>query len=256
MLIAVADAEPPDEYLTWEALLSAIQSACSDDKTVELDLTGSTLALTEESKFDYTDGGEAYKTGAPYIKKLVLPRAATSIKSTFTASLFPSLEAVSGLNVSAIPNNAFYTIPTLATVVFPAAKSIGNTAFLYCTTLTSVSLPAAETIGVQAFYGCTTLVSVSLPAAKTIGGYAFFECGALTKVNLTAVKAIEDETFYDCNVLTTITIGEDCDMKDSCIRGGFKTYYTTTKTKAAGVYTYNTGKSSWDYAPLEEEPTE
>jgi hypothetical protein len=49
-------------------------------------------------------------------------------------------------------------------------------------------------------------------------------------------------------------------VDDSSIRGNFQTYYNADNqygTKAAGVYTYNTGKSSWSYAPLPpEEPTE
>jgi hypothetical protein len=76
-------------------------------------------------------------------------------------------------------------------------------------------------------------------------------------VSLPAAQTIYTNAFSNCKILTTITIGEGCTVEDSSIRNGsFQTYYTTTKTKAAGVYTYNTGKSSWSYAPLEEEPTE
>jgi hypothetical protein len=78
-------------------------------------------------------------------------------------------------------------------------------------------------------------------------------------VSLPAAQTIYTNAFSNCKILTTITIGEGCTVDDSSIRDSFQTYYNANNQygeKAAGVYTYNTGKSSWSYAPLEEEPTE
>jgi hypothetical protein len=360
VVIAVADAETPDEFLTWEALLSAIGGT---KKAVELDLSGSTLALKETTQFYYKTGmGSNYGTGEKYIRKLVLPGAAMSIASIFKQGPFLSLAAVSGLNVSAIPNEAFYGLKTLTAVVFPAAGSIGNAAFNDCAKLTSVSLPAAGTIDDYAFNSCTKLTEVSLPVAETIGSNAFYKCASLTEVslpaateinvnafqyctvltsvslpktetiktyaflhctgltsvilpeaktieayafqyctglaevslpeagsigvggfmycydltsvslpkatlvdsaafidcfNLTSVnllkaKTVNSSAFQSCTDLSNITIGKDCDINAASIRGNFQTYYndnTGHDTKAAGVYTYNTGKSSWSYEP-------
>jgi hypothetical protein len=389
VVIAIADADSPAESgITWQNLLTEIETA---GNLVELDLSGSTLALVGEpgsEQFDYTYGGDAYQTGAKYIKNLVLPNAATSIKTTFydssisvTYTNFLSLEAVSGLNVSAIPDNAFWKL-LLAAAVFPAAKTIGTKAFISCTSLTSVSLPVATEIGYQAFHGCSSLTSVSLPKAETIGNQAFYLCTSLTSVSLPAAKTIIDFAFNNCNsltsvslpkaetignaafygcnsmievsmdeatkignnafygctsltsvslpkaetidynafygcykltgvslpkaetigtsvfynctsltsvclpaataingytfygctsltsvslpkatkidtyafaycfVLTVITIEGNCTITDNTTRDNFQTYYNDATAKAAGVYTYNTAKSSWSYTPL------
>jgi hypothetical protein len=251
VVIAVADAEPPDESdITWQNLLTAIASA---GKYVELDLSESTLALVDGNKFDYRDYENVYKTGGKFIKKLVLPRKATFIKNNFLPDTFSSLAAVSGLKVSAIPDNAFKELSTLAAVVFPVAESIGSCAFLKCYALTSLSIPAVKTITAAAFQNCYTLTSVSLPMAGTIGMSGFQNCYALTSVSLPATTLIDIAAFENCNNLTTITIKEGCTVEDYTIRGGFQTYYNANNQygeKAAGVYTYNTGKSSWSYEPL------
>jgi hypothetical protein len=277
VLISVADGSDPS--LTWQSLMLAIQTAGEANKYVELDLTGSTLALFGDAndEFDYTNSQwSAYNgTGEQYIKKLVLPSAATSIKTNampYFRNHFSSLEAASGLNISAIPENAFAWLSKLEEIVFPAAKTIGRFAFANCSALTKVSLPAATNIGDSAFTGCTNLISVSLPAAETIDNGGFNNCGSLTSVSLPAAKTIgfsafnnctslisvslpaaktigsQDGAFYNCPALTTITIGEGCDINDNYIHSGsFKTYYNTM-LQAAGVYTYS--GSSWSYAEL------
>jgi hypothetical protein len=278
VLIAVAGGVQPNDgitSLTWKNLLLVIESACKNaDKTVELDLSGSTLALFG-TDFDYKDGngGNGYETGEKYIKKLILPRDATSITSAFYKDPFSILEEVSGLNVSIIPNDAFRELSTLAAVDFPAAKTIGASAFQNCASLTSVSLPAAETIGSNAFngcssltevslpaatsidqgafYNCASLAEVSLPAAKTIGIFAFQSYASLTGVSLPAATSIGMAAFQSCASLTTITIAKECEINDnsgnSGLRNNFKTYYGD-KDKAAGVYTYSS--DSWSYKPL------
>jgi hypothetical protein len=210
VLIAVYNGGLADEDLTWQNLLSEIETAGEDQKSVELDLTGSTLALFSENdvkdEFDYKDGGSGYGTGEKYIKKLVLPSAAKSIKTIFSKDHFSGLEAVSGLNVSAIPDNAFAYISTLAAVVFPEAKTIGNNAFKSCASLTDVSLPEAETIDNNAFIYCYALTGVSLPAAKTIGNNAFNYCTSLTSVNLPEAKTIGTQAFEYCVSLTSVSL--------------------------------------------------
>jgi hypothetical protein len=67
-----------------------------------------------------------------------------------------------------------------------------------------------------------------------------------------AAGTIGASAFSGCAKLTVITIAGNCNITDNTTRGGFQTYYTTTKEKAAGVYTYSSdssGISSWSYAP-------
>jgi uncharacterized protein YjbI with pentapeptide repeats len=206
MLIAVADVEPPDGSLTWEALLSAIQTACSDDKTVELDLTGSTLALVNENKFDYKNGGDTKNTGEQYIKKLVLPSTAASIGAIFKDGPFSRLETVSGLKVNAIPDSAFNSISTLAAIVFPAAETIGKFAFYNCSKLAEVSLPKANNIDTSVFYNCSKLAEVSLPKAETIGTSVFSNCSELAEVSLPKANNIDTSTFSNCSSLISVSL--------------------------------------------------
>jgi hypothetical protein len=273
-LIAVAGGVQPNNQLTsltWKNLLLVIKNA---NKEVELDLSGSTLALFGTG-FDYKDdqqNAKGYDTGEKYIKKLILPSDATSITSVFMDGPFSKLKAVSGLNVSAIPEGAFNEVSTLAAVAFPAAETIGTAAFNNCTSLTSVSLPvatdislsaffwckkltsvslpAAETIEAQAFLGCEKLTSVSLPAATDISFSAFYNCTSLTSVSLPAAETIGYSAFHNCTSLTTVTIAAGCEINDTYMTHDFKTFYETTNGKAAGVYTYS--NPNWNYAPLEE----
>jgi hypothetical protein len=222
VVIAVADGSDPS--LTWQNLLLAIEAAGEKGKFVELDLSGSTLALFNEGgnmAFDYKDGGEAYNTGEQYIKKLILPRAATAIASIFKNGPFSRLEAASGLNVSAIPDMAFWCHPKLAAVAFPAAVTIGNNAFESwenCDYLASVSLPNAIYIGNKAFYACDKLTSVSLPKAETIGNNAFEYCSALTSVNLPKAETIGNNAFEYCSALTNVSLPEVTEIGSEAFR--------------------------------------
>jgi hypothetical protein len=214
VLIAVSGGVPKNgedtTSLTWRNLLVAIKTAGEAGKFIELDLTGSTLALFGDAsnEFDYTDGGAAYNTGEKYITKLVLPSAATSIKTNFNKDYFSSLETVSGLKVGAIPDNAFNGLKTLAALAFPAAESIGRYAFYNCYSLTEVSLTAAESIGQYAFCNCYSLTEVSLPAAKTIEGSAFYNCFNLTSVSLPVAETIGSSIFQFCTSLTSVNLPE------------------------------------------------
>jgi hypothetical protein len=253
VLIAVSGGAPKnsedDTSLTWRNLLTAIKTAGQAGKLIELDLSGSTLALFngtgEEKKFDYKDGawGDAYKTGEKYIKKLVLPRAATSIDSNgiFKNGPFSSLEAVSGLNVSAIPDNAFSGLTTLAALAFPAAETIRQYAFQKCGSLTEVSLPAAETIEDNAFEYCTSLTSVSLPAAKTIGNVAFQYCTSLTSVSLPAAKTTKEYVFDHCSALTSVSLPEATKI------GKYTFQYCTSLTSVSLPKATEIGESAFYY---------
>ncbi|MDR1149233.1 MAG: leucine-rich repeat domain-containing protein [Spirochaetaceae bacterium] len=240
LITVTGGAEPNDsdtEALTWKNLLSAIKAAGEAGKTVELDLSGSTLALFG-TIFDYTDGtGTAYNTGEKYIKKLILPLAAEAITSIFYQesyggdngykSYFSNLEEVSGINVKSIPVNAFNTLSKLRAFDFPNATYIGGSAFLECKGLESVSLPAAGYIDQNAFKNCTSLTSVSLPVATYIGGSAFdsdsmdslelpaatsisssafTNCKKLESVSLPAVKTITSNAFNGCEKLTSVSL--------------------------------------------------
>jgi sugar lactone lactonase YvrE len=193
----------------WAELLTAIDTV---GRSVALDL--SACARGGHSTGGGLYGGGTFdpgaaNTGEPYIRSLVLPDTAASIKAGSVGSPtfqhFTELTSISGAGIAAVDNFAFYECDALTTVSFPAATSIGDYAFSECDALTTVSLPAATSIGDYAFSN-TRLTTVNLPAATSIGVAAFSYCDALTTVSLPAAPSIGHQAFYDCDVLTTVSL--------------------------------------------------
>jgi hypothetical protein len=170
------------------------------------------------------------------IVELVLPDQATSIapgQGNGGAFLnFLSLTKISGKNISAIGNYAFYWLgtPNLTEADFPKVTTLGNYAFSYCYSMTTISFPEAVTIGNSAFASSTTLTSISLPKAQTIGTTAFSTCGKLTTIDLPEATVIGQRAFQLCEKLTTVNL-----PKVTTISAG--TYNATTGVPAGGVFT-------------------
>ena len=140
------------------------------------------------------------------------------------------------VNVSAIPDMAFWKCYYLESVVLPDdLRSIGQHAFDDCSSLMSVNIPEGVTsIGDYAFQGCVSLdisvnipdgvttiseglfkgciniPSVSIPSGVTsIGGSAFRDCSSLTSVVIPeGVTSIGGSAFRDCSSLTSVVIPE------------------------------------------------
>jgi len=95
-------------------------------------------------------------------------------------------DAINGLAVSSIGQEAFYDDTSLTGVTIPGSViSIGDSSFLDCANLNSVTIGNGVTcIGSNAFYQCGSLTNVIIPGSVTnIAGFAFSVSG-LTSVTI------------------------------------------------------------------------
>jgi hypothetical protein len=187
----------------WPDLLAEIAYS---DKYVALDLSACTMTEGTGGEFD-PNAANTNGRGKDKIVSLVLPDAATKVKSSFSS--FTNLTSVSGEGVETIKSAAFAGSSGLSSVDFPAATTIEFAAFADCANLTTVDCPAATTIGNSAFYNCAELTEVNFLGEATddqpasIGNSAFYGCTKLETVTVTAATIIDYSAFYNCISLTT-----------------------------------------------------
>ncbi len=109
--------------------------------------------------------------------------AATLIGYTGSDIIVEIPSEVSGAEVTAIGNEAFWQNKTMTEVEIPSTvTAIGDAAFNECTALTRAVIPSKVTkIGEGAFWYCTDLKTVVIPGSVTkIGDNAFKGCTQLT----------------------------------------------------------------------------
>ena len=88
---------------------------------------------------------------------------------------------VNSATVTAIGNEAFWSVKTMTSVTLPSTiTSIGNAAFNECTGLTKIIIPSkVKSIGDAAFWYCTNLKSVVMfKSVTSIGNNAFRGCNS------------------------------------------------------------------------------
>ena len=116
-------------------------------------------------------------------------------------------DSITGLPVSAIGENAFYS-SSLTSITIPASvTNIASSAFYKCTGLTGVAIPGSViSIGHSAFYSCTSLASVTITnGVNRIGRTAFSYCNSLTSVFLPgSVSVLDGAPFSSCTNLAAI----------------------------------------------------
>lgn len=113
----------------------------------------------------------------------VSSKKATLIEYTGKAENVKIPSKISGVYVTAIGTEAFWSNKTMKTVSIPTTvTSIGIAAFNECSSLTKVVIPyKVKAIGESAFWYCTNLKSVVIPkATASIGKNAFKGCSSLT----------------------------------------------------------------------------
>ncbi len=117
-----------------------------------------------------------------------------------------------GNGITDIGNYAFYYMPELETVSFPATvTSFGKYSFAFCSTLSAITVPDSVTsIGDSCFEGCASLKTVFVPSTVTaIGQRAFLACGALEDAIIMAqITEIKSLTFKNCKSLKTLCFHE------------------------------------------------
>ena len=113
-------------------------------------------------------------------------------------------------NVVTIGGSAFYSCPTLISVVIPeSVTEIKGGSFSGCSSLISINLPEGITsIGGFAFNGCSSLTSITIPGSvTTIGERAFEGCFGLTKAEFSSVESLfniyfnNNSSYYGANPL-------------------------------------------------------
>jgi len=116
-------------------------------------------------------------------------------------------EAVNGLLVASIGQNAFFDSPLTGVTIPSGVTSIGQDGFSG-SSLASVTIPNSVTgIGQEAFAGCANLRSVIIPGSITsFGSYAFSESGLTNVTILNGATSIGAESFYYCSDLASVTI--------------------------------------------------
>lgn len=118
---------------------------------------------------------------------------------------------INGLTVTAIGTDAFYDIPSVASVLMPnTVSNIGDYAFAYCVGMTNVTIPASVTnIGVFSFGFCSALTNVGLASnIRSIGNLAFAYTGISSVTIPASLTNIGVGAFADCASLTAINVNQ------------------------------------------------
>jgi hypothetical protein len=105
---------------------------------------------------------------------------------------------ISGVNITAIGNEAFYNNTVLTAITIPnTVTKIGVRAFLGCTFLTTVTMSSSlQVMGEGAFANCTALTTITLPSTLLkIPEAAFNACSLLAITIPTTVTYIGDYAF-------------------------------------------------------------
>lgn len=117
---------------------------------------------------------------------------------------------MSGLDMTAMPENMFYQRKAIEKIVLPSKlESIGYRAMYGCYSLGNVQLPSTlKSIDNSAFESCYNITEMTLPEGFTsLGSSAFTYCTALKTVTLpTTLKEVTGFTY--CTALETVNFAE------------------------------------------------
>ncbi len=142
--------------------------------------------------------------------EIVVPNAATAIKSAALMDTKNLRKIVLPDTIKEIPSNAFYSCTNLEEVVLGnAVTTIASSAFQYCSSLSTINFPdTLEKIQASAFDG-TALVEVVLPEGLTVVANAFKGIKTLeTLVISSTVNNFSSGAFADCTSLKNVTLAD------------------------------------------------
>ncbi len=130
--------------------------------------------------------------------------------STSYSGVPNSLETVTLAEGSAVPDYAFYGLPSVNTVNIPVTvTTIGSYAFSHCRNLAHITLPDGLTsIGSYAFYDCIALNALLLPdGLESVESHAFTDSG-ITYMDVPANTDLSYGALYGMNALTALAIND------------------------------------------------
>lgn len=114
-------------------------------------------------------------------------------------------DAINGIPVTTVAQNAFKQNKTLKTVFIPSSVTVvRNSAFEGCESLTSVTFDGESTVlGKRIFYNCAKLENVKLPVGLTyLDEGSFYDCTSLVNVELPqTLTKVGKDAFSGCKAL-------------------------------------------------------
>lgn len=143
----------------------------------------------------------------PTLKKVTLPKSATSLLSTFEGCTLLS-EVV---NTAQILNcsGTFFDCSSLKSIDLSNCETIGHATFLDCKNLQSVNLKKCKTIESEAFSNCNNLQSVgSLSNCTSIASSAFYNCSSLKSIDISNCNFLDGFAFSGCYKLEEVKLSK------------------------------------------------
>lgn len=166
-----------------QALVVAVAEAIG---AFETEAAGTNVATVSLTMPDLKEISGYYLFDPSYaLKEIDFPKVQTI--SQYPLGYAASLQRVSLVSVTALPNSAFEGCNSLTEVYAPEALTVGKYAFMLNKSLTSIYLPKATSIGEQAFSDCSALTTVHLPSVTTLEAFAFQRCNNLTSIRFGSV---------------------------------------------------------------------
>ncbi|MBP5193908.1 MAG: leucine-rich repeat domain-containing protein [Clostridia bacterium] len=194
----------PDGYLE---IGDGALSGCSNLEEIVLPFIGSKCGAVNGGKnFGYIFGTVDY-TGS------VVATQSYNLSGSATYYVPSKLEKVTVS--SDLPAYAFYGVPTIKEVIYPAMEEIPDFAFRGCTGIKNVSLDSGvKSIGVSAFESCTSLIGVNfdeLNSLETIKENAFANCTKLCYSDKlltvpSSVTTIGAQAFVNCTSIEKLVV--------------------------------------------------
>lgn len=142
------------------------------------------------------------------LKKVTLPKSATSLSSTFWGCTLLS-EVVNTEQILSC-YSAFYNCTSLKSIDLSNCVRLGGGCTFYgCKNLQSVKLKECKTIESQTFSNCSNLQSVgNLSNCITIGNSAFEYCSSLKSIDISNCNSLEKNMFQGCSKLEEVKLSK------------------------------------------------
>ena len=160
----------------------------------------------EEKDYTITAFGSVFYNSQT-LKKVTLPKSATSLSSTFEGCTL--LSEVVNTDQILYCSRTFNECRSLKSIDLSNCETIGNATFANCYNLQSVNLKKCITIESQAFTNCNNLQSVGdLSSCTTIMYGAFQSCSSLKSIDISNCTSLGEEAFADCSKLEEVKLSK------------------------------------------------